>query len=73
MENDKKHMRFLASCFAMTGILGSLQDPDLFTQEQMAMAAVGCADALMDELEKDRDDGGIAAAVKRVRRKRESE
>ena len=57
----------------MTGILGSLQDPDLFTQEQMAMAAVGCADALMDELEKDRDDGGIAAAAKRVRRKRESE
>jgi len=66
-------MRFLASCFAMTGILGSLQDPDLFTQEQMARAAVECGDALINELEKDSDDGGIAAVAKRVRRKRESE
>jgi hypothetical protein len=64
-------MRFLASCFAMTGILGSLQDPDAFTQEQMARAAVECGDALLDELE-DKDDGGIAAVAKRVRRKRES-
>jgi hypothetical protein len=56
MEDDKKHMRFLAACFAITG-------------GATPKNAVKIADQLMEELENEEDaDGGIAAVV--VKRKR---
>jgi len=70
VEDDKKYMRFLASCFAMTGLLQGA--PNEFSMEHMADIAVRCGDALIEELEKDPEDG-IAAVAKRVRRKPASE
>jgi hypothetical protein len=71
MENDKKHMRFLASCFAMTGLLEGYQYPDEFTEQHLARVAVNCADALLEELDREKDiDGGIAAVVPKRTRKR---
>ena len=56
MEDDKKHMRFLAACFAITG-------------GATPKNAVKIADQLMEELENEEDaDGGIADVV--VKRKR---
>jgi len=56
METDKKYMRFLAACFALTG--GSTPKN-----------AVKLADQLIEELDNEEDiDGGIAAVV--VKRKR---
>jgi hypothetical protein len=56
MEDDKKHMRFLAACFAITG-------------GATPKNAVKIADQLMEELDNEEDaDGGIAAVV--VKRKR---
>jgi hypothetical protein len=74
MEADKKYMRFLASCFAMTGLLEGYQYPDEFTEQHLAKTAVGCADALLEELENEKDiDDGIAAVVpKRTRRRSNS-
>lgn len=69
MENDKKYMRFLASCFAMNGLLQGA--PNEFSMEYMAKLSVSCGDALIDELDKESEDDGIAAVAKRVRRKRE--
>jgi hypothetical protein len=68
MENDKKHMRFLASCFAMVGLLESYQDPEEFTVEHMADVAVECADALVARLDDEDEDKGIASVVKRKRK-----
>ena len=62
MEDEKKHIRFLASCFAMTGLLQGA--PNEFSMEHLARVAVGCGDALIDELNKEQEDG-IAAVVKR--------
>jgi hypothetical protein len=71
MENDKKYMRFLASCFAMTGLLEGYQYPDEFTEQHLARTAVGCADALLEELEREKDiDDGIASVVTKRRRSR---
>jgi len=39
--------------------------------EYMAKLSVSCGDALIDELDKESEDDGIAAVAKRVRRKRE--
>jgi hypothetical protein len=74
VENDKKYMRFLASCFAMNGLLNGYQDPNEFTEQHMAKIAVGCADALLEELEneKDDDDGIAAVAPKRTRKRNSS-
>ena len=64
-------MRFLASCFAMTGLLEGYQYPDEFTEQHLAKTAVGCADALLEELENEKDiDDGIASVV--AKRKRRS-
>ena len=71
MEADKKYMRFLASCFAMTGLLEGYQYPDEFTEKHLAKTAIGCADALLEELENEKDiDDGIASVV--TKRKRRS-
>jgi len=71
MESDKKHMRFLASCFAMTGLLEGFHSPDEFTEKHLAMVAVNCADALLEELENEKNtDGGIASVVTKRPRKR---
>jgi hypothetical protein len=71
METDKKHMRFLASCFAMTGLLEGFHSPDEFTEQHLARVAVNCADALLEELENETNtDGGIAAVVPKRTRKR---
>lgn len=71
MENDKKHMRFLASCFAMTGLLEGYQYPDEFTEQHLARVAVNCADALLEELDREKDtDGGITTVVPKRTRKR---
>jgi hypothetical protein len=50
----------------MTGLLQGA--PNEFSMEHMADVAVRCGDALIEELEKDPEDG-IAAVAKRVRRK----
>lgn len=64
-------MRFLASCFAMTGLLEGYQYPDEFTEQHLARVAVNCADALLEELDREKDiDGGIAAVVPKRTRKR---
>jgi hypothetical protein len=71
MEADKKYMRFLASCFAMTGLLEGYQYPDEFTEQHLAKTAVGCADALLEELENEKAvDDGIASVVPKRPRKR---
>ena len=73
MEADKKYMRFLASCFAMTGLLEGYQYPDEFTEEHLARTAVGCADALLEELENEKDiDDGIASVVPKRKRRSNS-
>lgn len=66
MEDDKKYMKFLASCFAMTGLLQGA--PNEFSMEYMAELAVKCGDALINELDKDPEEGGIVAAAKRRKR-----
>lgn len=58
METDKKYMRFLAACFALTG-------------GATPRGAVKLADLLIEELENEEDaDGGIAAVVVKRSRKR---
>ena len=58
MEDNKKHMRFLAACFAITG-------------GATPKNAVKLADQLIEELENEEDaDGGIAAVVVKRPRKR---
>jgi hypothetical protein len=46
----------------MTGLLQGA--PNEFSMEHLARVAVGCGDALIDELNKEQEDG-IAAVVKR--------
>ena len=71
MEADQKYMRFLASCFALTGLLEGFHSPDEFTEQHLARVAVGCADALIEELENEKNtDGGITAVVPKRSRKR---
>ena len=58
MEDDKKYMRFLAACFAVTG-------------GATPKNAVKIADQLIEELENEEDnDGGITAVVPKRTRKR---
>lgn len=58
MEDDKKYMRFLAACFAITG-------------GATPKNAVKIADQLMEELDNEEDvDGGIAAVVPKRKRSR---
>jgi len=73
MENkDKEHMRFLASCFAMNGLLQGYQSHKEFTEEYLAQVSVECADALIKELESGSSTGGIVDIVpKRKRRSAE--
>jgi len=53
----------------MNGLLNGA--PNEFSMEYMAKLSVSCGDALIDELDKESEDDGIAAVAKRVRRKRE--
>jgi hypothetical protein len=58
MENDKKYMRFLAACFAITG-------------GATPKSAITIADKLLEELENEEDvDSGIASVVPKRPRKR---
>ena len=58
MEDDKKHMRFLAACFAITG-------------GATPKGAVKLADLLIEELEnEENDDGGITSVVAKRKRSR---
>jgi ribosomal silencing factor RsfS len=56
--NDKKHMRFLAACFAIVG-------------GNSPKEAVNIADELIEELENEKNvDNGIAAVIPKRTRKR---
>ena len=60
MENDKKYMRFLAACFALTG-------------GATPKNAVKLADQLIEELDNEEDsDDGIAAVVPKRKRRSSS-
>lgn len=72
MENkDKEHMRFLAACFAMNGIIqmlkGGMEQLES-AQESGAESAVQWADKLIKELESDKSAGGIVDIVAKRKR-----
>ena len=65
MENkDKEYMRFLASCFAMNGLIAG----DHVVAGMIAKEAIQLADELLKELESDKSTGGIVDIVAKRKR-----
>lgn len=65
MENkDREYMRFLAACFAMSGLIAG----DHVVAGMVAKESIQLADELLKELEKENSTGGIVDIVAKRKR-----